>query len=206
MITALDLIDQVERRVAGGERDGEPTKIVILRRHYDADVDQVWDAFTNAERLPRWFLPVSGDLRLGGRYQFEGNAGGLIESCRRPELIKVTWEYDGGLSWVEVRFRTEPDGRTMIELRHEQPVDDSWRTYGPGAGGVGWDIGLVGLDEHLRTGRRVVEQEWTSTPDGREAIRRSSADWARAAVADGEDARLAGEAADRTAAAYTAES
>ncbi|NYE74997.1 hypothetical protein [Microlunatus parietis] len=32
----------------------------------------------------------------------------------------------------------EPDGRTMIERRHEQPDRDSWRTYGPGAGGVGW--------------------------------------------------------------------
>lgn len=134
MINALDLVDLVERRVIRGERDGEPTKIVILRRRYDADVDQVWDAFSNAERLPRWFLPVSGELRLGGRYQFEGNAGGVIETCRRPELIKVTWEYEGDLSWVELRLSAE------------------------------------------------------------------------AAVADGEDARVAAEAADRTAAAYTAES
>src|SRR5882724_8555264 len=30
---------------------------------------QYWDAMTNAERIPRWFLPISADLRLSGRYQ-----------------------------------------------------------------------------------------------------------------------------------------
>ena len=29
----------------------------------------LWEALTSAERIPRWFAPVSGDLRLGGRFQ-----------------------------------------------------------------------------------------------------------------------------------------
>ena len=44
----------------------------------------MWDAVTSAERIPRWFLPISGDLRLGGRYQLEGNAGGEVLECAPP--------------------------------------------------------------------------------------------------------------------------
>ena len=196
-------IEQVERRVTSTERDGAATKRVILRRRYQAEVADLWDALTSAERLPRWFLPITGDLRLGGRYQFEGNAGGTIEVCRPYELIKATWEYDGETSWVELRLDAESDSRTMIELVHEAPVNDHWRRYGPGAGGVGWDLGLVALAEHLATGETVVEAEWTTTDAGRGALLRASEEWARAAIADGEDPQVAKASAERTAAAYT---
>lgn len=200
----LELIDRVDRLVTVGERDGLPTKIVIMRRSFDASAADVWDAITNAERIPRWFLPVSGDLRLGGQYQLEGNAGGVIESCRPPELIKLTWVYDGETSWVEVRLSADSPQQTTLELSHEAPVNDHWRTYGPGAAGVGWDISLIGLDEHLATGGTVVEEEWTGSDSGRDALRRSSEEWGRAAVAAGENPTVAKESADRTMAAYTA--
>src|SRR5919112_3698868 len=51
-------------------------KAVVLRREYEAPIDEVWDAITSPARISRWFLPVSGDFRVGGRYQLEGNAGG----------------------------------------------------------------------------------------------------------------------------------
>jgi uncharacterized protein YndB with AHSA1/START domain len=63
----------VERSVSALERDGKPARAVTLARAYDTTIDDLWDAVTNRERLPRWFLPVSGDLKLGGRYQFEGS-------------------------------------------------------------------------------------------------------------------------------------
>jgi hypothetical protein len=45
----------------------------------EARVDDAWDGCPSLDRLPQWFLPVSGELRLGGRYQLEGNAGGTVE-------------------------------------------------------------------------------------------------------------------------------
>lgn len=54
---------------------------VTLSQSYRTGVDDLWDACTAPERLARWFTPVSGDLRLGGRYQIEGNASGTIETC-----------------------------------------------------------------------------------------------------------------------------
>ncbi|MQA26613.1 MAG: polyketide cyclase, partial [Micromonosporaceae bacterium] len=71
-----------ERRIPAGEG-----RAVRLRREYDAPIEDVWDAITNAERINRWFLPVSGDLRLGGTYQLKGNAGGEIRRCEPPRLL-----------------------------------------------------------------------------------------------------------------------
>lgn len=73
---------------------------VEIRREYDADPADVWDACTNPGRLARWFSPVSGELRLGGRYAIEGNASGTITECDPPRRLAQDWEFDGGVSWV----------------------------------------------------------------------------------------------------------
>ena len=101
------------REVRSGSRDGTPTKIAIARRSYPTDQADLWDALTNAERIPRWFLPVSGDLKVGGRYQLEGNAGGTVERCDRPESFAVTWEFGGTTSWVRVTLLPDETGRAV---------------------------------------------------------------------------------------------
>jgi uncharacterized protein YndB with AHSA1/START domain len=196
----------VTRAVRGGFRDGAPTRIVIARRSYLADQADLWNALTNAERIPRWFLPVSGDLRPGGRYQLEGNAGGVVERCKEPESFAVTWEFSGMLSWLEVTLW--PDGeRTWFELVHEEPVDpDRWAQFGPGAVGVGWDLSLMSLGRHLDGGARRdpgTAAAFPASPDGVEFIRAAAAGWAGAAVAGGDEAGAAQQAAARTVAFYT---
>ena len=94
----------VERSVSALERDGQPARAVILSRSYPTTVEDLWDAVTSGERIARWFLPVSGKLELGGRYQLEGNAGGLITACERASHLALTWEFGEDVSWVEVRF------------------------------------------------------------------------------------------------------
>ena len=71
----------VERSVSSLERDGQPARAVTLSRSYATTLEDLWDAATSAVRIPRWFLPISGELELGGRYQLEGNAGGVITAC-----------------------------------------------------------------------------------------------------------------------------
>jgi Activator of Hsp90 ATPase homolog 1-like protein len=73
-----DLIDElqaVRRTVGDATLPGGDAKVVALERTYPAQPEDVWDAITTPERVARWFLPVTGDLRLGGTYQLEGNAG-----------------------------------------------------------------------------------------------------------------------------------
>jgi uncharacterized protein YndB with AHSA1/START domain len=181
---------------------------LTLRRTYDAPVADVWDALTNAERLPRWFLPVSGELRPGGRFQVEGNASGTIESCDPPHAFAATWEFGGGVS--RIRVTLAPEGaKTHFTLEHQVPDDDHWRQFGPGAVGVGWDMALMGLGRHLESGAPVDPAQamaWFGSPEGREFVTGSAQAWGEAHAADCADGAEARAAAERTAAAYAPQS
>lgn len=197
----------VSRTVGTRERDGRPARVVAAARSYDAAPDEVWDAITSAERIPRWFLPVSGDLRLGGRYQLQGNAGGEITRCEPPRHLAITWEYGGDVSWVDVRLIPEGAGRTRLELEHVAHVPpEFWDQYGPGAVGVGWDGALLGLGHHLLGGPAVdpaAAVAWQTSPQGIEFTRHCSAGWEQASVAAGTDPAAAAASARRTTAFYT---
>jgi uncharacterized protein YndB with AHSA1/START domain len=106
--------------------------------------------------IPRWFLPIAGDLRLGGRFQLEGNAGGEITECRPPRRLAVTWE-----------------------------------------------LALLGLALHLRTGGSADEaRDFASSAEGQAYMRRNAAEWGAAHAASGAPDETADEAAARTSAAY----
>ncbi|WP_112133609.1 SRPBCC family protein [Glycomyces dulcitolivorans] len=201
MFDAVDPIEAVKavtREVRTGERDGKPTKLVVARRVYRADRADVWDAVTSPERVPRWFLPLSGDLKPGGRYQLEGNACGVVERCDAPADLAVTWEFGGGLSWVEVHL-SEDGGGTLLELVHEAPVDpEFWGQFGPGAVGIGWDSALFGLDLHLAGGEDVDQAEaekWAVGPVGVRFSTIAGESWGAAAVAAGDEPEAAQAAA-----------
>jgi uncharacterized protein YndB with AHSA1/START domain len=200
-------LERVRRAVGTATAGGGPAHVVELRRVYGAPVPDVWDVCTNPERIPRWFLPISGDLRLGGRFQLEGNAGGEVTECQPPRRLAVTWEFGGDVSLVTLDLAPAADGATELCLRHVVGDNDHWATYGPGAVGVGWDLGLLGLALYLRTGASVDDpQAFASSPVGRAFMRRCAADWGAAHAAAGTPAATAQEAAARTSAAYAPDS
>jgi uncharacterized protein YndB with AHSA1/START domain len=204
---ALDQIGAVRRGLSSVEHRGSPARALVAEQTYATTADDVWDALTNPERLPRWFMPVEGDLREGGRYQLVGNAGGLIEKCDAPRSLAVTWEYGDQVSWVEVDL-TERDGATTLVLRHIAEPDEHWKQYGPGAVGIGWDLSLLGLARHLTTGESVdpeAIQAWQVSAQAKEFMRRSGDGWYDADVVDGAVATDARARADRTLAAYLGE-
>jgi len=195
----------VTRTVSDTQREGKPARNVTLERSYDTTVDDLWDAMTNPERLLRWFAPVSGELMLGGRYQIQDNAGGVITECAQPHYFAVTWEFAGGMSWVELRLAAEGESRSRLKLSHICPIDDHWKKFGPGAVGVGWDLGLVGLAYHLATSGtdRMDENAFSASSEGKSFITDCSEDWRRAAVAGGENPSQAETVAKRVTAFYT---
>ena len=198
----------VDRRVSALDRDGQPARAITLSRSYATTVDDLWDALTNGERIPRWFQPISGELGPGGRYQLEGNAGGVITACERLSNFAVTWEFGGDVSWVEVRISDEAAGGTRLTLTHTALRSEHWDNYGPGATGVGWELGLMGLAIHLAQLNEPKPDEiaLATSPDGMAFITGSSEAWGQAAVAAGADPNTARTAARRTTAFYTGES
>ena len=197
------------RRFENREHEGKPARVVIGTRLYDTDRDDLWDALTNRERLPRWFLPVEGDLKPGGRYQLKGNAGGTITRCDPPRALDVTWEFGGGMSWVTVRLAPE-GGRTRLTLEHivlASDTDEHWAKFGPGAVGIGWDLTFRGLALHLESGGAALDHAgahaWMTSEEGKALMRASGNAWADAHIAGGEDAETARAMAARTIAFYT---
>ena len=202
-------INAVRRTVGTRELEAGAARVVAVSQSYPTVAADLWDACTNIERIPRWFLPISGELRVGGRYQLVGNANGTILTCDPPREFTATWEYGGHVSCIEVRILGEGADRARFELEHIAHVDDEmWQQFGPGAVGIGWDGGLVGLAIHVSTGESLdptFGQQWLATEDGRRCTPLASEAWHDANVAGGADPEWARAAADRAAAAYLAE-
>jgi uncharacterized protein YndB with AHSA1/START domain len=181
-------------------------RTVVLRRRYDAPLADVWDAVTDPVRISRWFLPVSGDLRLGGTYQLEGNAGGEIVRCEPPKRFTVTWfmgePKEGDVSQVDVQL-SEVDGGTTLLLEHVATVPpEFWDQFGPGAVGVGWDLGLIGLGAHLRGEILGTPEEMEKSPEMRQAMTESSDLWGAAYTESGAPEEVVTSAVAATTAFY----
>ena len=208
---AFDLADHLgamTRIVRNLEKDGQPAKAVIATRVYDTDTADLWDALTQPERLKRWFAPVTGELKLGGRYQVEGNAGGTVLDCVPERSVALTWEFGGGVSWVNLTLTPEGDG-TRLELEHIAPISPHWDQYGPGAVGVGWDLSFLGLAAHLDRPDADVRAEglggWETSTEAKSLVRAASDDWGQAAIAAGENPAHALKAAEATRRFYSGE-
>ena len=136
-------VEQLPRTSDSGERVS-----VLLRRDYNAAISDVWDAVTQPDRIKRWFLPISGELRVGGSFQLEGNAGGEILTCEPPRLLRVT--FGGPTSVVELRLTAQGESETVLELEHTVPIEMAQSGAGALYVGPGWDGALMGLDLFLR--------------------------------------------------------
>lgn len=195
------------RRELTIERDGDEQHTVqALSQTYPTTVDDLWEACTRAERLARWFAPVSGELRMGGRYQVEGNASGEVVACDPPHSFTVTWELAGDSSQLTVRLA--PDGdQARLTLEHAHTGDaasEFWAKFGPGATGVGWDLALLGLALHLVAGadRPDDPDAFARTEPAQLFIRAVSERWGEASARAGTPEEEATAAANRTTAFF----
>jgi uncharacterized protein YndB with AHSA1/START domain len=184
------------KRIAAGD-----ARTVVIRRRYAAPVEDVWDACTRPDRLDRWFLVVSGDLRPGGTFRLEGNAGGEIRRCEPPRLLALTWVYgDRPVDEVELRLSPGPDGDTILEIEHATvSVEVEWEgrmvDVIPGVGG-GWEVPLVHLLPRYLAGELpdAPAADWFEfTPEIMGIEARATEVWADAAQRAGAAARPAGE-------------
>ena len=208
--TPLDIaahIGAVTRTVTSRDEQGQKTRRVVAARTYDTTQEDLWDCVSNPERIPRWFAPVTGDLRLGGRYQVQGNAGGEILECAAPRHYKISWEYGGNTSWVDITIDPVSPKAARLTLEHtSHETDEQWQQFGPGAAGIGWELGFYGLARHIGTRSSVAGDDgmkWMMSDEGKAFMRQSSEAWGEAAIAGGADPATARAAAARTTAAYT---
>ena len=96
-----------------------------------------------------------------------------------------------------------------LELEHTAALNPMWPQFGPGAVGVGWDLGFYGLAIHVADPSASSSPEasatFHTTPEGRETLRVSSKAWGAADIAGGAPREAALTAAENTRKFYTGE-
>jgi uncharacterized protein YndB with AHSA1/START domain len=63
---------------------------------YDTDIDNLWSAVTEPERLRNWIGEVTGDLTVGGAFHATFTSSwdgpGRVDVCERPHRLLLTME------------------------------------------------------------------------------------------------------------------
>jgi uncharacterized protein YndB with AHSA1/START domain len=81
-------------RILGSLRSADGAGIVRIEDCYDTDIDDLWSAITDPDRLARWFGEVDGELSLGGKFRVHiadaGERTGQVEACDAPQRLLVT--------------------------------------------------------------------------------------------------------------------
>jgi uncharacterized protein YndB with AHSA1/START domain len=111
-----------------------PTYVVRIERTFNAPAQAVFDAWTSAEVMRRWFHVAPDwetpeaevDLRIGGKVRIvmrrpdgsEVSAGGEYTLIDRPHRLEMTWTFDDDPSneqVIELTF-VESDGSTTVVM------------------------------------------------------------------------------------------
>ncbi|HEY7769854.1 SRPBCC domain-containing protein [Longimicrobium sp.] len=123
---------------------------VVVTRTINGPARIVFEAFTRAELLRRWWVPRSMgmtllscevDARVGGKYRLEFDIGAAEPAAFFGTYVEVepysrlvwTNEEDGeGGSVTTVTFK-ETDGRTLVVLHESYPTKEALDAAGTGA-------------------------------------------------------------------------
>jgi uncharacterized protein YndB with AHSA1/START domain len=135
-------------RFLGSLRTADGKVVVRMEVHYRTDVDDLWSALTDPERLARWVARVDGDLRVGGAFQASFTSGwegpGRVDVCEPPRRLLVTMS-PGQDEQTVIEVELVPDGdvtRLVVEERGI-PLDEG------AVHGAGWQAHVEDLAAHL---------------------------------------------------------
>jgi uncharacterized protein YndB with AHSA1/START domain len=125
-------------RILGSLRADDGKGIVRMEDRYDTDIDDLWSALTEPDRLARWIGDVEGDLRPGGEYRshFFGSGAksiGRVEACEPPKrLLLRTKHVDAPYELViEATLTADGDQTVLVIEERGMPLD---LLHGYGAG------------------------------------------------------------------------
>ena len=119
---------------------------LTLKRRLNASPEKVYAAWTNPQKIARWFGPsslkagtglASIDARIGGRYRISftmengeyNEVGGVYREVVPNERLVFSWAWHSTPerdSLVTVSLKPDGDG-TLLTLHHEQLLDQAAR-------------------------------------------------------------------------------
>jgi uncharacterized protein YndB with AHSA1/START domain len=127
---------------------------------YDTDIEDLWAACTEPERLARWIAEVSGDLRVGGTihatFTSTWSGPGRVDACERPHHLLLTME-TGTEDEAQIEAWLSSDGpktRLVIEERGLPLAQLHFH-------GAGWQAHLEDLGRALAGHPSAWKARWT---------------------------------------------
>jgi uncharacterized protein YndB with AHSA1/START domain len=144
----------------GWTREVDGSGMVHVEDVYATDIEDLWAAVTEPERLARWLAEVSGDLRVGGtfaaRFTSSWEGPGRVEVCERPHRLLLTMQPETGEeTQIEALLTAESEGTRLV-------VEE--RGFPPGVApdhGAGWQAHLEDLGASLESREAVPwEERW----------------------------------------------
>jgi len=155
-------------RILGTLGSADGVGVARIEDRYDTDIDDLWAAITDPDRLARWYGDVKGDLRAGGEFRLfmESNGwdgGGRILECDPPRLLRVVTResdesYLGGIGTppfdeLIVATLTAVGNKTDLVIELKGMPLDKVQFYG-----AGWQQHAEALADYL-AGREVNSDE-----------------------------------------------
>lgn len=117
---------------------------------YATDIEDLWGACTEPDRLARWIASVSGDLAAGGAFTARFTSGwegsGRVDVCDRPHrLVVTTWEDESSEQESTIEATLESiDGGTRLVIEERGVPLDQLAAYG-----AGWQVHAEDLAAHV---------------------------------------------------------
>ena len=158
-----------DARITGTLRTDGGVGVVQVQGSYPTDIDDLWSAVTEPERLARWIGEVTGDLRPDREFKASFRSGwsgpGRVETCEPPRRLQVRLD-PGSDDETVVVAELVPDGdrtRLVVEERG-LPVGDLPTC------GAGWQAHVEDLAAHVAG---IEPADWSArwhelVPDYRE--------------------------------------
>jgi len=132
----------------GSLRAADGKAVVRMEDHYRTNVNDLWSAVTDPERLERWVARVDGDLRLGGAFRVTFTSGwegaGRVDVCEPPRRLLVTLS-PGQDDQTVIEAELFLDGELIRLVLEERGLP----VAGIAGHGAGWQAHLEDLAAHL---------------------------------------------------------
>jgi len=149
-------------RIVGSLRAADGAGVVRVEERYATDIDDLWSALTDPDRLARWYGQVDGELGLGGEFRMYVDASGWegtgrVEACEPPRRLMVTTKElsESFRKTVEATLTSEDDHTVLVIEVRGMPLDKI------AFFGAGWQIHTEDLAAYLAGGERGdTEARW----------------------------------------------
>lgn len=161
-----------DTRLSGTLRSADGKGIVRIEGRIDADIDDLWSALTDPQRLARWLGDIDGALRRGGEFSarffasgWEGS--GRVKACDPPRqlLVQTMSPDEEGEHFIEVTLTADANQTRLAWEERGLPVN-LLAEYGAGI-----QVHVEDLASHIRGRERCDAQaRWAELHSAYQAL------------------------------------